>query len=434
VSKVIQMFARWPVRPNWVLADQVIVSGSKFAAGVMVARLLGPEMFGTFVLMQMAQLYANACQGALVISPMLVGASRLEGAERDNYMSGMFALQIMLSVLLAVSIAVLVFAWRAMSQYASPEVIRPANLLGFIAALMAFQFQDWQRRCFFVTGRSRNACAIDMINYVPQVLLIGAAGLSGWLSVSLTFWIMALSSSVSFFVGHAANRVRPGFRLGFDALRREWKAARDYLLSWQVLWIGTQGALLIGTAFIGQQAIGGIRATQNVLGPFTALFQALDNVVPVDAAKEFSTSGMHGVVSYIRTTTLRGTLTLVPMIVCVALLGEPLMRLLYGERYLGFVSLVGWQAAYMIGQFYVNQIYYFFRVVSATRSIFVSCCVVAIVSTLMTFLCARRFQEVGVVAALLSGMLAGLACALLLAATFLRQHGNARLVPATESP
>ena len=32
----------WLVRPNWVLADQIIVSGSKFASGVLVARFLGP--------------------------------------------------------------------------------------------------------------------------------------------------------------------------------------------------------------------------------------------------------------------------------------------------------------------------------------------------------------------------------------------------------
>jgi hypothetical protein len=57
---MVRRFARWPVRPNWVLVDQCIVSGSKFAASVLVARFLGPDMFGTFVLMLAAQLYANA--------------------------------------------------------------------------------------------------------------------------------------------------------------------------------------------------------------------------------------------------------------------------------------------------------------------------------------------------------------------------------------
>jgi O-antigen/teichoic acid export membrane protein len=432
MSNVTRMFARWPVRPNWVFADQIVVSGSKFAAGVLVARFLGPDLFGTFVLMQMAQLYANACQGALVISPMLVGAPRLEATQRDNYLSCKFASQIILSVLLALSIAVLAFVWRVVSQHANPELTRPCNLVGFMAALVACQFQDWQRRCFFATGRSRDACVGDMLSYVPLVVLIGVVGLSGRLSISLTFWIITLSSASSFCTGYAANRVRPDFRGGFDALRREWKASRDYLLSYQVMWAGTQGALLIGTAFLDQYAIGGIRATQNVVGPFTALLQALENVIPVSAARRFSTSGIKGVVFYMRTTTLCGTLVLVPVVVGTALLGEPLTRLLYGARYVAFAPLVGWQAVYMLSQFYVHQFYYFFSAVSETRSIFVCSCVVATVSTSMTLLCARRFHETGVVAALLCGTLAGLGCALPLAATFLRQHQNARLVPARE--
>jgi len=432
MNNMMRMFARWPVRPNWVLADQGIVSGSKFIAGVLVARFLGPEMFGVFVLMQMTQIYANGCQGALIISPMLVGAPRLEGTERDNYLSGMFALQIMLSVLLALSIVVLVFAWQAISAHANPELTRPTNLAGLIAALVTFQFQDWQRRCFFATGRSRGACMIDAVNYLPQLLFIGVSGRSGFLSVNLTFWIMALSSSVSFFAAHLVNRVRPGFRHGLNALRREWKACRDYLLSWQIMWVGTQGVLLIGTAFLGQQAIGGIRATQNVMGPFTTLFQALDNVIPVNAAKRYSKSGMDGAIAYMRSVMVRGTVILVPVIVGIAMLGEPLTRLLYGERYLAFAPLIGWQAATILSQFYMNQLHYVFRVVSSTRSIFVSCCVAAIVSTLMTFLCARRYQATGMVAALLCGTLAGLVCSMLLAVTLLKQRGSAQLVPATE--
>lgn len=426
MSNLMRMFARWPIRPNWALADQVVVSGSKFACGVLVARFLGPEMFGTFVLMQMAQLYANTWQGALVTAPMMVGAPRLEGAQRDEYLSRKFALQTMVSVVLAISIVVLMLAWCAIYQHANAEVTRAHNLLGFMAALVTCQFQDWQRRCLFATGRSRAACACDILNYAPQVVLIGVAGLSGRLSLGVVFGIIAMTSATAFFAGYAANRVRPDLRQGLAALREELKASLDYLLSSQVTWAGSQGAFLIGAAFLGQHAIGGMRATQNLLGPFTALLQGMENVVPVNAARRFSTSGMKGVVLYMRKTTLRVTLILVPVVVSIALLGAPLIRLLYGARYLAFSSLVGWQAVYMLSQFYIQQFYYFFSAVAATRSIFACSCVVVIVSTTMMLLCARRFQETGVVAALLCGSLAGLGCALLLATTFMRQHENAR--------
>jgi O-antigen/teichoic acid export membrane protein len=426
------LLSTWLVRPNWVLADQIIVSGSKFASGVLVARFLGPEMFGGFVLMQMAQIYATGCQSALVINPMLVGAPRLEGAEREHYLSGMFALQIVLSLVLSVSLVMVAFAWRQLSTHANPELMQANGLTALIAAMVTFQFQDWQRRCFFATGRSRGALGIDLVNYLLLLLLLGGVGQAGFLSVSRVFWIMALASSASFFAGHAVNRIRPSYRHGLAALRREVKACFDYLLSWQIMWVGTQGAFLIGTGFLGHQAIGGIRATQNMMGPFSAMYQALDNVIPVSAANHYRKAGKAAVVSYLRSVTLRGTVVMVPIVAAIVLLGEPLIKWLYGASYLAFASLLSWQGVYILSQFYVSQLYYFFRVVSATRSIFISCCVVAIVSTAMTFWCAKRYGATGVLVALVCGNLSGLGCAFLLAVARVRQSESSRLVSSTE--
>ena len=432
MNKAIQLIMHWTVRPNLVLADQVIVSGSKFAASVLVARSLGPAMFGVFVLMQIVQLYTNGFQAALVISPMLVGAPRLEGKEQQNYLSGMFALQIILSVLLSMVIAVIGFATHLIAPRLDHELINPASLLAMTAALVAFQFQDWQRRCFFVSGSSHGAFIIDIINYVPQLFVIAVADHMGLLSINLIFLIMAMTSAASFFAGNLVNRVQPNFRHGLVALQREWRACRDYLLSWQIMWAGTQGTLLIGTAFLGQQALGGIRAAQNLMGPLTTLFQALDNVVPVNAAKRYSKYGMDGMLSYMRSVIVRGSVILIPIIALIVAFGAPLIRLLYGERYLAYASLIVWQAVYVLIQFYVNQFYYFFRVVSATRAIFLSCCVAAAVSTTMTLLLVRHYQATSVVAANVCGTLAGLTCAMLLAASILRRHSNTSLVPVTE--
>ena len=432
MNKAMQLLMRWTVRPNWVLADQVIVSGSKFAASVLVARFLGPTMFGVFVLTQIAQLYANGFQGALVISPMLVGAPKLDGEEQQNYLSGMFALQIILSVLLIMMIAVIGLATHLIAPRLDRGLINPVSLLAMTAALVAFQFQDWQRRCFFVNGCSRGAFVIDTINYVPQLFFIAVAGRMGLLSVNFTFLIMAVMSGASFFAGNLANRIRPNFRHGLVALHREWRACRDYFLSWQIMWAGTQGTLLIGTAFLGQQALGGIRATQNLMGPFTTLFQALDNVVPVNAAKRYSKHGMDGVLIYMRSVIVRGSIILIPIIALIVAFGEPLTRLLYGERYIAYASLIVWQAVYILSQFYVNQFYYFLRVVSATRAIFLSCCVAAAVSTTMTLLFVRHYQATRVVAATVCGSLAGLTCAMLLTASILRRHSSTSLVPVTE--
>ena len=59
---------------RWALADQSVVSGANFVTGILLARFLGPEMFGLYVLLQAVLLYVNSFQGALIFQPMMSAA------------------------------------------------------------------------------------------------------------------------------------------------------------------------------------------------------------------------------------------------------------------------------------------------------------------------------------------------------------------------
>ncbi len=56
---------------NWALADQAMVSGVNFLTGILLARYLGIEAFGQFMLAWMLVLLVNTLQYALVIAPMM---------------------------------------------------------------------------------------------------------------------------------------------------------------------------------------------------------------------------------------------------------------------------------------------------------------------------------------------------------------------------
>ena len=51
--------------------------------------------------------------------------------------------------------------------------------------------------------------------------------------------------------------------------------------------------MLVGASVAGPQAAGGVRATQNVIGPVNIAFQALENIVPIRAAEEMRRGGIH---------------------------------------------------------------------------------------------------------------------------------------------
>ena len=130
---------------NWALLDQSVVSGSNFVIGILLARFLGPEAFGIFVLLQAVMLYVNSYQGALIFQPMLSAAPQLTENERNKYLQGVFAMQLMLTLFLglaATAIAVVAHMFGLINM-AGLDV---NTIAAVICAMFGFQLQDWQRR------------------------------------------------------------------------------------------------------------------------------------------------------------------------------------------------------------------------------------------------------------------------------------------------
>lgn len=391
---------------NWALVDQAVVSGSNFVTGVLLARFLGPEAFGLFVLLQSVLLYVNSFQGALIFQPMMSAAPQLGETERVPYLQGVFALQLALSFGLA-SIC-LVLALLAYAFFHSIAGVDVAIAFPVVAAMLAFQLQDWQRRYYFVREKPRASFFNDLISYGSQVMLLALASINDDLNVANAFWIIAATSLTAFTIGFSQDHQQPVFSHARAVLRDGWRTGRDYLAAWQFQWLGSQGLFMLGAGVVGTQAVGAVRATQNIVGPINILFLAMDNMVTVSAARCYGSSGLEGLSRYLWRITWLGTALLVPLLLILALFSRPIMQLLYGDQYLTFVSLVYWQAGYVFIQFYLRQTFFFLRTVRATGIILRAGMTMAIVSVAVTALTVHRYQETGLMIALSSGMVAGL--------------------------
>lgn len=399
---------------HWALADQVLVSGANFLTGIILARSLGPAIFGVFVVLQSVMLYVNAFQVSLIISPMLSTVPKLDVARRDDHLRGVLALQFVLSVVLALAVWLLGLAGYLIAGH---EALTARTMGALASAVLMFQLQDWLRRFYFVHQRARAACLNDMLSYGSQVLLLLWATLDDTLDLELTLWIMALTSACAFFLGFlmASAALRPAFGHARAVLREGWRAGRDYFLAWQMQWLGTQGVLLAGAGLIGAQAAGGVRAAQNIIGPINILFQAMDNTVPVAAARNFAEGGLPALSRYLWRNTAWGSALLLPVMLLLTFAADPLTRFVYGSQYVAYSALVVWQAAAMFLQFYVRQVTYFLRTVEATAVIMRMGAVIAVTSVGVTVLTVHRYQETGLMIALLAGVAAGLVHALVAA-------------------
>jgi len=385
---------------NWALADQAVVSGSSFITGILLARFLGPETFGLFVLLQSVMLYVNSFQGALIFQPMMSSAPQLPEEARRPYLQGVFALQIMLTFGLVTITALLALFADALFGFAG---LQPSIILALVAAMIAFQLQDWQRRYFFVEENARSVFFNDMIAYGGQTLLLLLASFNQRLDVASAFWIIAATAFAGFLIGFSSDRLPPVFSQARSALREGWQAGRDYLAAWQFQLLGNQGVFLIGAGVVGTQAVGGVRATQNIVGPINILFQVMENIVPIAAAKRYSKDGLPGLIHFLSRITVLGTLSLVPLLLLLSLFAHPLVKTLYGEQYLAFTSLVYWQAVYVFIQFYQRQVFFFLRTVKATGVVLRTGMTMGLGSLLVAALTVHQLQETGLMLSLVSG-------------------------------
>lgn len=399
---------------NWALADQAVVSGNNFITGVLLARFLGPEVFGMFVLMQSVLLYVSSFQGALIFQPMMSAAPQLAESERRPYLQGVFALQLMLSLVLGIIVVALAVLAK-LTGFQATLGLEPGSVFALICATLGFQLQDWQRRYYFVQEKANSAFLIDAISYGSQLTLLVLASYTGHLTVANAFWIITAGSSAAFAIGFMRDRVSPAFSHARAVLREGWRTGRDYLAAWQFQWLGAQGIFMLGAGVVGTEAVGAARATQNIVGPINILFLAMDNLVPVAAARRYGTSGLPGLSHYLWRITFWGTLLLTPLLLTLSLFSTRIMHLLYGEQYLAYASLVYWQASYVFIQFYLRQTFFFLRTVKATGVILRSGILMSIISIGVTALTVQRYQEIGLMMALVSGVLTGLAYSVLAA-------------------
>jgi O-antigen/teichoic acid export membrane protein len=155
-------------REIWALTDQAVVSATNFLTNVMLARFMGLREFGIFVLAWMSVLFVNSLQTALIVAPMMsIGPGQKE-EDRPSY----FGAVVFQEFALVSFCFVLVFVVLKTSS----GFFRHADLahlaLPLAVSAFAYQMQDFVRRYFFATRRSRLALADDALSYLTQLPIL----------------------------------------------------------------------------------------------------------------------------------------------------------------------------------------------------------------------------------------------------------------------
>lgn len=376
---------------NWALLDQAVVSGSNFALSLLLVRYLGFEEYGVYVLVWMVAQFSAALQHALIIAPMMSAPPR-----GITQISNFFSLQLTFSLSSVVVITIF--------STAIADVVIGQGSAGLFSILAitsgASQIQDFFRRSLFACGRRHHALWIDLIAYGLQPLAVVLAtvvvspdAFGALMGVTAA---MTLSSLAGWFL------LRPIFsaQLIERALIENWRSSRWLLGSTILQWFTGNYFYLAAASALGAGPVGAIRASQNVIGISHVLFQALENVVPTEAARRYAKSARSMTRYLLRTS---GTLVAITgvAVVLIAVVGRPLLTVIYGSaEEIGVLALVWFCPIYVLTALGLPA-RAGLRTIQETRAIFLSYILCTLFSLLAASELVGRLGAIGVMVGLL---------------------------------
>ena len=387
-------------RRNQTIADQILVSGSNFATGIILVRGLGLKQFGVFTVAYALILLAISLQLSIVTSPMITLAALYEDEPaRARYLRGMFGVQLRFCAIVTVAVAVVSggFLWFR------PTFGGARLLPAFLLSVAFFVMQDWLRRYYFAAGKSRHSLWNDAISYLGQAVILLGLWMGHRLTINTAFWSIAVTSAAAFLLGQAFERISYTRSEVRESWRQSRGQGRDLAIASQLQWVVYQGAMLIGAALVGAEAAGTVRATQNVVGPVNVAYQAMENIVPLRAGEEMRRGGIERVAKFLFRFGAQGFLVLSALFLIVGLFSRSFLNFFYGHEVAVYGGVLDLQLVYFLLYWPLRQFGYLFRTINRTPSLLMASVFAALTSLALICPCVRSFQAMGIMVAAVTG-------------------------------
>lgn len=380
---------------NYALLDQALVSGVNFLTIVILARRLGVEDFGSFMLAWLLLLFLKSLQGGIVISPMMSIGPKQEPAETGDYYGAVLLYQILLA---ATGGALILAGCQALF------ILRPDWSIGHLALPIAAagigdQAQEFARRYLFARDRAARAFVTDLATYGSRAgLLLFVLGDD----IAPAFWYVAVSSAFgAALAATALADLKPRRSSAARHWPRQWRYARWTTGAALMEWGSGHLIVIAAGGILGPVAVGAIRATTNIFAVIQALIQALNNVVPMRAASMFQTGGRPALARYILRVTMGAGLACLGALALGTAFPSAILEFLYGPAYADYAYLVYWWVIIYAAGFFQFPLSAALCAVEHTKPFFISLCCEAAFGILCAYLLPRWMGLDGVMLGIL---------------------------------
>ena len=271
-------------RLGWGVADQAISSLSNFALGIFVARTFGASSFGAFTLAYVTYtVVINAARG-LATDPLLVRHSGDVHRRWRRATSAATGTALVVGVVAgAVCIAAGVFL---------PAPVGPV-FVALGVGLPGLTLQDSWRFAFFAHGRGSSAFVNDLFWTVLLVLALVALDSAGNGSAARCLLAFGGTAALAAVLGAVQAGVLPRPIRAAAWLRTHHQLSVRYLVENVSISAASQLRSFVLGAVAGLAAVGYVRASEILMGPFLVVLMGISQVAVPEASRVFHRASGH---------------------------------------------------------------------------------------------------------------------------------------------
>lgn len=329
-------------RAALTIADQGIVSAANFAATIIVGRFCSKEELGIYALGFTLVLLAQNTQQSLVTSAYMVFSPKMDREERHAYTGSM----VMHHALIA-GICLVAFSCAAIILQPTGNAALAPLLWTLAIASGAILLKELARQMSFAALRIHIAFLLDSIFAVTQVSGMLLLALAGVLSGSNAYWVLGLAgliSGLTWLIARGKTFQVEKHRIASD-FQRNWLFSR-WIFATNLAFIASNQLypwLLL--TFHGTTANGEFGACYTIVMLTNPFILGVGNFLAPRSVHALTDEGVPAMDRVVRMASLFFLVLMGSFALSMLLMGDWVLYLLFGPKYLGLSATVALLAA-----------------------------------------------------------------------------------------
>ena len=214
-------------------------------------------------------------------------------------------------------------------------------LLAMTPAMAAWQLQEFVRRVLYTEGRLAAAFTNDLVSYGGLVLAILLLRRLEVLAGPQVLYAHAVAFALAAALG--CWQMHDNFTGTFDpaVVRENWHFGK-WLAGGDIVgqWLSIQLFVYLAAVILGAAAAGVLKAIHTIFGPTRVLAYVFDILLPIKFSRTLDAGGK----AALHMQLIPAFLVAVPLLggycLLAAVLSGPLLRLLYGDKYVGYTAVL----------------------------------------------------------------------------------------------